>query len=186
MVLLLVFRGPLNRGRVFNAKGMNGGQFDTPRCVVRALVEMLARTRGESTKSRVHDPCCGSAGMFVQSEKFVEEHGGRIGDIAVYGQESNSTTRRLAMMNLAIRGIEGDLGPEHADTFRRDLHKDLKADDVLANPPFNDSDSHRSDETCAGSTACRRGGTRTSPGCSTSSTTGRRAASRASGWPSAA
>ena len=84
--------------------------------------------------------------MFVQSEKFVEEHGGRIGDIAVYGQESNSTTRRLAMMNLAIRGIEGDLGPEHADTFRRDLHKDLKADDVLANPPFNDSDWHRSDE----------------------------------------
>jgi len=124
-----------------SAEGKNGGQFYTPRCVVRVLVEMLAPYKG-----RVYDPCCGSAGMFVQSEKFVEEHGGRIGDIAVYGQESNSTTRRLAMMNLAIRGIEGDLGPEHADTFRRDLHKDLKADFVLANPPFNDSDWHRSDE----------------------------------------
>jgi type I restriction enzyme M protein len=105
------------------------------------LVEMLAPYKG-----RVYDPCCGSAGMFVQSEKFVEEHGGRIGDIAVYGQESNPTTRRLALMNLAIRGIDGNLGPEHADTFRRDLHKDLKADYVLANPPFNDSDWHRSDE----------------------------------------
>ena len=124
-----------------SAEGKNGGQFYTPRCVVRVLVEMLAPYKG-----RVYDPCCGSAGMFVQSEKFVEEHGGRIGDIAVYGQESNSTTRRLAMMNLAIRGIEGDLGDEHADTFRRDLHKDLKADYVLANPPFNDSDWHRSDE----------------------------------------
>ena len=124
-----------------SAEGKNGGQFYTPRCVVRVLVEMLAPYKG-----RVYDPCCGSAGMFVQSEKFVEEHGGRIGDIAVYGQESDSTTRRLAMMNLAIRGIEGDLGPEHADTFRHDLHKDLKADDVLANPQFNDSDWHRSDE----------------------------------------
>ncbi len=124
-----------------SAEGKKGGQFYTPRCVVRVLVEMLAPYKG-----RVYDPCCGSAGMFVQSEKFVEEHGGRIGDIAVYGQESNSTTRRLALMNLAIRGIEGDLGPEHADTFRRDLHKDLKADFVLANPPFNDSDWHRSDD----------------------------------------
>ncbi len=124
-----------------SAEGKNGGQFYTPRCIVRVLVEMLAPYKG-----RVYDPCCGSAGMFVQSEKFVEEHGGRIGDIAVYGQESNSTTRRLAMMNLAIRGIEGDLGEEHADTFRRDLHKDLKADYVLANPPFNDSDWHRNDE----------------------------------------
>ena len=124
-----------------SAEGKKGGQFYTPRCVVRVLVEMLAPYKG-----RVYDPCCGSAGMFVQSEKFVEEHGGRIGDIAVYGQESNSTTRRLAMMNLAIRGIEGDFGPEHADTFRRDLHPDLKADFVLANPPFNDSDWYRNDE----------------------------------------
>ena len=124
-----------------SAEGKKGGQFYTPRCIVRTLVTMLAPYKG-----RVYDPCCGSAGMFVQSEKFVEEHGGRIGDIAVYGQESNPTTRRLALMNLAIRGIEGDLGPEHADTFRRDLHKDLKADYVLANPPFNDSDWHRGDE----------------------------------------
>ena len=124
-----------------SAEGKNGGQFYTPRCIVRVLVEMLAPYKG-----RVYDPCCGSAGMFVQSEKFVEEHGGRIGDIVVYGQESNPTTRRLALMNLAIRGIEGDLGPEHKDTFRLDLHKDLKADFVLANPPFNDSDWHRSDD----------------------------------------
>ncbi len=124
-----------------SAEGKKGGQFYTPRCVVQVLVEMLAPYKG-----RVYDPCCGSAGMFVQSEKFVEEHGGRIGDIAVYGQESNATTRRLALMNLAIRGIEGDFGPEQADTFRRDLHKDLKADFVLANPPFNDSDWIRNDE----------------------------------------
>ena len=122
-----------------NAEGKNDGQFYTPRCVVRVLVEMLAPYKG-----RIYDPCCASTGMFVQSEKFVEEHGGRIGDIAVYGQESTSTTRRLAMMNLAIRCIEGNLGPEHADTFLRDLHKDLEADYMLANPPFNDSDWHRS------------------------------------------
>tara|TARA_R110002049_G_scaffold2750_3_gene21826 strand:- start:15015 stop:16598 length:1584 start_codon:yes stop_codon:yes gene_type:complete len=124
-----------------SAEGKKGGQFYTPRCVVATLVEMLAPYKG-----RVYDPCCGSGGMFVQGEKFVEHHGGRIGDIAIYGQESNPTTRRLAMMNLAIRGIDGDLGKEHADTFRRDLHKDLKADYVIANPPFNDSDWHRNDE----------------------------------------
>ncbi len=118
-----------------SAEGKKGGQFYTPRCVVRVLVEMLAPYKG-----RVFDPCCGSGGMFVQSEKFVEAHGGRIGDIAIYGQESNPTTWRLAKMNLAIRGIDCDLGPENADSFRRDLHKDLKADYVLANPPFNDSD----------------------------------------------
>ena len=118
-----------------SAEGKKGGQFYTPRCVVRVLVEMLAPYKG-----RVLDPCCGSGGMFVQSEKFVEAHGGRIGDIAIYGQESNPTTWRLAKMNLAIRGIDCDLGPENADSFRRDLHKDLKADYVLANPPFNDGD----------------------------------------------
>ena len=117
------------------AEGKKGGQFYTPRSVVRVLVEMLAPYKG-----RVYDPCCGSGGMFVQSEKFVEEHGGRIGDVSIYGQESNETTWRLAKMNLAIRGIEANLGPEHADTFHRDLHKDLKADYILANPPFNDSD----------------------------------------------
>ncbi|MCE9552916.1 MAG: type I restriction-modification system subunit M [Planctomycetes bacterium] len=124
-----------------SAEGKNGGQFYTPNCVVRLLVGMLAPYKG-----RVYDPCCGSAGMFVQSEKFVLEHGGRIGDLAIYGQESNATTRRLAIMNLAIRGIEADFGPEQADTFRRDLHKDLKAQFVLANPPFNDSDWHRADD----------------------------------------
>jgi type I restriction-modification system DNA methylase subunit len=84
--------------------------------------------------------------MFVQSEKFVEAHGGKLGDISIYGQESNPTTRRLAVMNLALRGIEADFGPEHADTFRRDLHPDLRADYVLANPPFNDSDWFRKDD----------------------------------------
>jgi type I restriction enzyme M protein len=118
-----------------SAEGKKGGQFYTPRCVVRVLVEVLAPYKG-----RVFDPCCGSGGMFVQSEKFVEAHGGRIGDIAVYGQESNPTNWRLAEMNLAIRGIEAHLGGEHADSFRRDLHPDLKADYVLANPHFNDSD----------------------------------------------
>jgi type I restriction enzyme M protein len=118
-----------------SAEGKKGGQFYTPRCVVRLLVEMLAPYKG-----RVYDPCCGSGGMFVQSEKFIEEHGGKIGDISIYGQESNHTTWRLAKMNLAIRGIDSNLGKEHADSFHRDLHPDLKADYVLANPPFNDSD----------------------------------------------
>lgn len=118
-----------------SAEGKKGGQFYTPRSVVQVLVEMLAPYKG-----RVFDPCCGSGGMFVQSEKFVEAHGGRIGDISVYGQESNATTWRLAQMNLAIRGIEAHLGPHYGDSFKTDHHKDLKADYVLANPPFNDSD----------------------------------------------
>lgn len=90
--------------------------------------------------SRRGDPCCGSSGMFVQSEEFIEKHGGHIGDLSIYGQESNPTTWKLAKMNLALRGIEANLGPHHADTFRSDLHKDLRADFVLANPPFNMSD----------------------------------------------
>jgi type I restriction enzyme M protein len=118
-----------------SAEGKKGGQFYTPRCVVRVLVEMLSPYKG-----RVFDPCCGSGGMFVQSEKFAEAHGGQVNDIAIYGQESNPTTWKLAKMNLAIRGIEANLGKENADSFHRDLHKDLKADFVLANPPFNDSD----------------------------------------------
>ena len=118
-----------------SAEGKKGGQFYTPRCVVRVLVEMLAPYKG-----RIYDPCCGSGGMFVQSEKFLEEHGGRVGDISVYGQESNPTTWRLAKMNLAIRGIEANLGPENADSFHRDLHPDLKADYLMANPPFNSRD----------------------------------------------
>ena len=118
-----------------SAEGKRGGQFYTPRCVVRTLVEMLAPYSG-----RVYDPCCGSGGMFVQSETFVEAHGGKRDDIVVYGQESNPTTRQLALMNLAIRGIEANLGQEHADSFHHDLHPDLKADYILANPPFNASD----------------------------------------------
>ena len=118
-----------------SAEGKKGGQFYTPRCIVRLLVEMLAPYNG-----RVFDPCCGSGGMFVQSEKFVDAHGGKTGNISIYGQESNATTWRLAKMNLAIRGIEGNLGKEPADSFHRDLHADLKTDYLLANPPFNDSD----------------------------------------------
>src|SRR5581483_4624061 len=122
-------------GQFAGAEGKKGGQFYTPRCVVRLIVEMI-----EPFKGRVYDPCCGSSGMFVQSEAFIREHGGKLGDIAIYGQESNPTTWRLARMNLAIRGIDANLGPEHADSFHRDLHKDLKADFVMANPPFNMSD----------------------------------------------
>ncbi len=118
-----------------SAEGKKGGQFYTPRSVVQTLVTMLAPYRG-----RVLDPACGSGGMFVQSERFIEAHGGRIGDISIYGQESNPTTWRLAKMNLAIRGIDANLGPQWGDSFHRDYHKDLKADYVLANPPFNDSD----------------------------------------------
>jgi type I restriction enzyme M protein len=122
-------------GKFASAEGKNGGEFYTPRSVVKLLVEMI-----EPYKGRVYDPCCGSGGMFVQSEKFVEEHQGKLGDIAIYGQESNPTTWRLCKMNLAIRGIEANLGPEPADTFHKDLHKTLKADYILANPPFNVSD----------------------------------------------
>jgi type I restriction enzyme M protein len=114
------------------AEGKNGGQFYTPRSVVGLLVAMLAPYKGT-----VYDPACGSGGLFVQSERFIEEHGGRPGDIRIFGQESNPTTWRLAKMNLALRGIACDLGPEHADSFHRDLHPDLRADYVLANPPFN-------------------------------------------------
>ena len=119
-------------GQFAAAEGKKGGQFYTPQCVVKLLVEMLAPYKG-----RVYDPCCGSGGMFVQSEAFVEAHGGNIGDVSIYGQESNPTTWKLAMMNLAIRGFEANLGGEHADSFRRDLHPNLKADYLLANPPFN-------------------------------------------------
>ena len=109
--------------------------------VVKILVEMIEPYSDATKKGgRVFDPCCGSGGMFVQSEKFVLAHGGRVGDIAVYGQESNFTTWRLAKMNLAIRGIDANLGSEPADSFHKDQHKDLKADFILANPPFNMSD----------------------------------------------
>ncbi|MBI1776752.1 MAG: SAM-dependent DNA methyltransferase [Proteobacteria bacterium] len=116
-----------------SAEGKKGGQFYTPSRVVRVLVEMLAPYKG-----RVYDPCCGSGGMFVSSESFIEAHSGKRGDISIYGQESNYTTWRLAKMNLAIRGIDAQIA--HGDTFHDDKHADLKADYVLANPPFNDSD----------------------------------------------
>ncbi|KWW98662.1 Site-specific DNA-methyltransferase (Adenine-specific) [Carbonactinospora thermoautotrophica] len=122
------------------AEGKRGGEFYTPASVVKLLVEVL-----EPYAGRVYDPCCGSGGMFVQAEKFVIAHRGiqHKDDIAVYGQESNERTWRLAKMNLAIHGISGNLGPRWADTFREDKHPDLKADFVLANPPFNMSDWSR-------------------------------------------
>lgn len=122
-------------GQFANAEGKKGGQFYTPASVVKVLVEVLAPHKG-----KVYDPCCGSGGMFVQSEKFIESHGGRFGDISIYGQEANPTTWRLVAMNLAIRGMDFNLGKEPADTFHRDQHPDLRADYVLANPPFNISD----------------------------------------------
>lgn len=122
-------------GKFAAAEGKLGGEFYTPRSVVRVLVEML-----EPYAGRVYDPACGSGGMFVQSEKFAEAHGGKKFDVSIFGQESNPTTWRLAHMNLAIHGIEANLGPAPADTFLRDAHPDLKADFILANPPFNVSD----------------------------------------------
>lgn len=122
-------------GRFASQEGKGGGEFYTPRSVVKLLVEMI-----EPYQGRVYDPCCGSGGMFVQSERFVEVRGGGRNDIAVYGQELNDTTWRLAKMNLAIRGIEANLGPRWGDSFHEDLHPDLKADFILANPPFNVSD----------------------------------------------
>ena len=122
-------------GKFASAEGKGGGEFYTPRSVVSLLVEML-----EPYTGRIYDPCCGSGGMFIQSEKFVEKHQGKIGDISVYGQEFNPTTWQLCKMNLAIRGIDGNIGTHNADTFQNDLHKGLRADYILANPPFNISD----------------------------------------------
>ncbi|MCZ7652130.1 MAG: type I restriction-modification system subunit M [Thermoanaerobaculia bacterium] len=121
--------------RFASAEGRGGGEFYTPTSVVRVLVEML-----EPYKGRVYDPCCGSGGMFVQSLKFIAAHNGRRDQVTIFGQELNYTTWRMARMNLAIRGIEANLGPKHADSFHEDLHPDLRADFVIANPPFNISD----------------------------------------------
>lgn len=120
-------------GQFADAEGKKGGQFYTPRSIVQLLVEMI-----EPYKGRVFDPCCGSGGMFVQSEKFIKEHGDKIGNISIYGQESNQTTWRLCKMNLAIRGIDANI--QWGDSFHHTPHKDLRADFILANPPFNDSD----------------------------------------------
>lgn len=122
-------------GKFASAEGKLGGQFYTPACIVKLLVEMI-----QPLKGRIYDPCCGSGGMFVQSEKFLEAHGGKKGQLSLYGQESNPTTWKLCKMNLAIRGLEGDLGEMNADTFHNDQHRDLKVDYILANPPFNISD----------------------------------------------
>jgi type I restriction enzyme M protein len=123
-------------GEFANAEGKKGGQFYTPKSIVRLMVEMIEPYHG-----RVFDPCCGSGGMFIMSEKFVKEHQGRVDDISIYGQESNQTTYRLCRMNLAIRGIDGSQVKWNTEgSFLNDLHKDLKADFILANPPFNDSD----------------------------------------------
>jgi type I restriction enzyme M protein len=122
-------------GQFASAEGKKGGQFYTPASIVKTLVAVLAPHHG-----KVYDPCCGSGGMFVQSEKFIEAHGGKLGDVSIYGQESNPTTWRLAAMNLAIRGIDFNLGREPSDTFTRNQHADLRADFILANPPFNISD----------------------------------------------
>ncbi|HAT2246974.1 TPA: SAM-dependent DNA methyltransferase [Aeromonas hydrophila] len=122
-------------GEFANAEGKKGGQFYTPASIVQTLVAVLAPHHGQ-----VYDPCCGSGGMFVQSERFIESHGGKLGDVSIYGQESNPTTWRLAAMNLAIRGMDYNLGKEPGDTFTRNQHPDLRADFVLANPPFNISD----------------------------------------------
>lgn len=116
-------------------EGKLAGEFYTPSCVVRTLVEILQPYHG-----RVYDPCCGSGGMFVQSARFIENHSGNINDISVYGQDSNPTTWKLAQMNLAIRGIDADLGQYNADTFFNDCHPTLRADFIMANPPFNLSD----------------------------------------------
>jgi type I restriction enzyme M protein len=115
-------------------EGRRAGEFYTPSSVVRTLVEVL-----QPFKGRVYDPCCGSGGMFVQSANFVESHSGNIGELSIYGQDNNPTTRKMAIMNLAIRGIEANLGGSYADTFHNDLHPTLRADYILANPPFNQS-----------------------------------------------
>ena len=151
-------------GQFASAEGKKGGQFYTPASIVKTLVAVLAPHHG-----KVYDPCCGSGGMFVQSEKFIEAHGGKLGDVSIYGQESNPTTWRLAAMNLAIRGIDFNLGREPADTFTRNQHPDLRADFILANPPFNISDWWHGSlkATRAGTMATRRRATPTTPGCST-------------------
>lgn len=122
-------------GKFASAEGKLGGEFYTPACVVRTLVEMI-----EPYQGRIYDPCCGSGGMFCQSAKFIKEHQGNVNNISVYGQESNPTTWKLAKMNLVLRQIDADLGKHNADSFHEDLHKQLKADFILANPPFNISD----------------------------------------------
>ncbi len=122
-------------GMFASAEGKRGGQFYTPASIVKTLVAVLSPSKGQ-----IYDPCCGSSGMFVQSERFIEDHGGKLGDVSIYGQEANPTTWRLAAMNLIIRGMDYNLGKSYGDTFTQNQHPDLRADYCLANPPFNVSD----------------------------------------------
>ena len=128
-------------GKFAAAEGKRGGEFYTPGCIVNLIADMI-----EPYKGKIYDPCCGSGGMFVQSVKFVESHNGNIKDISIYGQEAIATTYKLAKMNLAIRGIAANLGDVPADTFFRDQHPDLKADFIMANPPFNQKQWRQKDE----------------------------------------
>ena len=161
------------------AEGKKGGQFYTPRSVVELLVTMLEPYHG-----RVLDPCCGSGGMFVQSDKFVRQHQGRVEDISIYGQESNQTTWRLCKMNLAIRGIDASQVKWNTEgSFLNDAHKDVKADFVIANPPFNDSDW--SGDQLRGDARWQYGVPPTSPGYSISSITSPPMGRQASCWPKA-
>jgi type I restriction enzyme M protein len=128
-------------GKFATAEGKGGGEFYTPKCVVNLIAEMI-----EPYKGKIYDPCCGSGGMFVQSIKFVESHHGNSKDISIYGQENTATTYKLAKMNLAIRGISGNLGDVAGNTFFKDQHPDLKADFILANPPFNQKGWRDADE----------------------------------------
>jgi type I restriction enzyme M protein len=128
-------------GKFAAAEGKGGGEFYTPKCIVNLITEMIEPYRG-----KIYDPCCGSGGMFVQSVKFVESHHGNQKDISIYGQEYTGTTYKLAKMNLAIRGIAGNLGEVPADTFFKDQHPDLKADFIMANPPFNQKEWRSADE----------------------------------------
>jgi type I restriction enzyme M protein len=156
-------------GMFASAEGKRGGQFYTPASIVKTWWPCSAPHHG-----KVYDPCCGSGGMFVQSEKFIEAHGGKIGDVSIYGQEANPTTWRLAAMNLAIRGIDFNLGREPADTFTRNQHPDLRADFILANPPFNISDWWHGSLDWRPALGVRRPAhkaTPTTPGCSTCCTT---------------
>ena len=167
-------------GKFATAEGKLGGEFYTPRSIVRLMVEML-----EPFNGRVFDPACGSGGMFVQAEEFVEAHGGRRNDISVFGQEQNPTTWRLAKMNLALRGIEANLGPEWGDSFHHDMHPDLRADFVLA-PTRRLTSASGAASGCAtirgGVTGCRLLATPTSPGSSTCCITCRRWARWSLSW----
>ncbi|MDQ8209374.1 class I SAM-dependent DNA methyltransferase [Coraliomargarita sp. SDUM461003] len=172
-------------GKFAASEGKLGGEFYTPKCIVYLIAEMI-----EPYKGKIYDPCCGSGGMFVQSLKFVESHHGNTKDISVYGQEFTATTYKLAKMNLAVRGLSANLGEVPADTFFKDQHPDLKADYIMANPPFNLKDWRAADELVhdgrwSGATTPRPPAMPTTPGFSTWSPSSPSTASPASSWPTA-